>query len=80
MTTYSSLGMVKLSRTNFGFLTLAGFSAFTGLVGLAGAALTGALVVVVLRTGLAATFLTTDFLAAGFWPGVFVVARDLTAA
>src|SRR6478672_10763363 len=53
-TTYSALGMVKLSRTNFGFLVFSGFVALTGLVGLA------------VAWGLAAGFLMPAFFTMAF--------------
>ena len=68
-TTYSSLGIVKLSRTSFGFL---GFSTLTVLLGLAVLAdLTAGFLTAALRdAGLAAGFLAS----VGFW------AEDLTVA
>ena len=73
MTTYSSLGIVKLSRTNFGFLTFAGLTVFTGF---AGAFLTAVLVAL----GLTAAFLTTGFLAAGRLVAVTFFAGALAAS
>ena len=71
MTTYSSLGMVKLSRTNFGFFTLAGLTVFTGLAVLLTADLTGAFLVAVFVTALvvagALAFLAAGFFAVGFF-------------
>ncbi len=72
MTTYSSLGMVKLSRTNFGFFTLAGLTVFPGVAVLLTADLTGAFLTAVFVTALvvagALAFLATGF----FTVGVFV--------
>ena len=74
ITTYSSLGMVKLSRTSFGFFTLAGLSTLTGLVGFGDAALVGAL-----AAGFTAAFFTGVFLSAGFLAAGALVAGDLRA-
>jgi hypothetical protein len=61
-TVYSALGIVKLSRTNFGFFTLAGFSAF-GLANDLTAGLAAALVIDAerLATGFAVTLEATTF-------------------
>ena len=52
---------LNANHMGFGFLTLAGLTALTGLAGLGVATLTGAFFAVVLRTGLAAIFFTTGF-------------------
>ncbi len=79
MTAYSSLGIVKLSRTNFGFLILAGltamtsFTAFTALTGLVGLFGLVGLVGLVGLTGVGAAAFTGAFLAAVLRTGVAVV-------
>ena len=73
MTTYSSFGMVKLSRTSFGFFTLAGFAALTGF--------TVTFLVAVLVTDLVAAFFVAGFLAAGRLVGAArIVVGALVAA
>ena len=79
-TTYSSLGMVKLSRTSFGFF---GFSTLTVLLGLAVLAdLTAGFLTAALRgVGLAAGFLArVGFLAEGLTVTGFSAAFDSAAA
>ena len=66
-TTYSAFGMVKLSRTNFGFLALTAFLSFAS-----GSALVAA--------GLTATFLTTVFLTDGVFASGDFVATGLLVA
>ncbi len=67
MTTYSSFGMVKLSRTNFGFLTLVGLAALIGLTTVFTGAFLTAVLVVGLVTGFAACFAVATFFTTGFF-------------